>query len=121
MPKSVEQLSLPPVSQGTSRSLQVIRYGVPGARPKMYLQGALHAGEMPGPLVIHHLTRLLDQAEAAGRITGEVVLVPMANPIGFAQDLSGTHYGRFDQASRENYNRGFHGSARQSPGALRRA
>ena len=107
MPRSVETVSLPVVVQGTQRSLQVFRYGVAGARPKIYIQGALHAGEMPGPLVIHHLTRLLDGMDAAGRILGEIVLVPFANPIGFAQDLSGTHYGRFDQASRENYNRGF--------------
>nr|WP_145994392.1 succinylglutamate desuccinylase/aspartoacylase family protein [Mesorhizobium loti] len=107
MPRSIETVTLPVVLQGTVRSLQVFRYGKAGAGPKIYIQGALHAGEMPGPLVIHHLTRLLDEADANGEIHGEVVLVPLANPIGFAQDLSGTHYGRFDQASRENYNRGF--------------
>ena len=107
MPRSIQTVSLPVVVQGTERSLQVFRYGEAGARPKIYIQGALHAGEMPGPLVIHHLTRLLDEMDTAGRIRGEIVLVPFANPIGFAQDLSGTHYGRFDQASRENYNRGF--------------
>lgn len=107
MPRSIERISLPAVTPGTSRTVPVFRYGNPGARPKIYLQGALHANEMPGPLVLHHLGRLLDEADAAGLITGEVILVPFANPIGLAQDLSGMHYGRFDQASRENYNRGF--------------
>jgi predicted deacylase len=38
--------------------------------------------------------------------TGEVVLVPAANPIGMAQRvLHGTHQGRFDLASGENFNR----------------
>lgn len=107
MSRSVERIALPVVTPGTSRTVPVFRYGDPGARPKIYLQGALHANEMPGPLVLHHLGRLLDEADAKGLIKGEIILVPLANPIGLAQDLSGMHYGRFDQATRENYNRGF--------------
>lgn len=107
MPASVETVSLPVFAQGTERSLKIFRYGGKGGGPKIYIQGAVHASEMPGPLVIHHLTRLLDEADAVGRIMGEIVLVPLANPIGYAQDISGTHHGRFDLASGENYNRGF--------------
>lgn len=107
MPKTIEQITLPAVTPGTSRTIPVFRYGQAGARPKIYMHGALHANEMPGPLVLHHLGRLLDEADAKGLIKGEIILIPFANPIGLAQDLSGMHYGRFDQASRENYNRGF--------------
>ena len=36
-------------------------------------------------LVAHHLRARLAALEAAGRIVGEIVLVPVANPIGLAQ------------------------------------
>ena len=47
-------------------------------------QAALHADEIPGLLVLHHLQRLLDQASVAGAIDGEVVIVPLANHAGVA-------------------------------------
>ena len=40
---------------GTQRTLLVHRYGDPDARPKAYLQAALHADETPALLVAHHL------------------------------------------------------------------
>ena len=39
-------------------------------------------------LVLHHLVRLLDEADRAGGIKGEIVVVPMANPIGVAQVIN---------------------------------
>jgi predicted deacylase len=62
--------------------LQSLHYGNPGAGPKATLQAALHADEIPGLLVAHHLRDRLAALEAAGRIVGEVVLVPVANPLG---------------------------------------
>ncbi len=102
---TLEHLPLIAASPGTFRRLQVHRYGRPGARPKAYLQGALHAGETPGCFVLHHLRALLDDAERAGRIIGEVVVVPVANPIGLGQVVAGVHIGRFDLAGRGNFNR----------------
>lgn len=90
---------------GTQRTLVSQHFGVAGARPKVVLQASLHADEMPGMLVVHHLRGLLLAAEAQGRISGEVVLVPMANPIGLNQTVALSQLGRFDLASSENFNR----------------
>lgn len=92
---------------GTSRSIVSLHYGMPGTGEKAYLQASLHADELPGMLVMHHLRGLLESAEAAGRIHGEVVLVPVANPIGLSQGLLYGRIGRFEAASGENFNRGY--------------
>jgi len=105
--KSVEIKRLRPSSPGTSRHVKILRYGTPGAVPKAYLQASLHADELPAMMAAHHLEMLLDEAEARGEIRGEVVLVPVANPIGLAQIIDGSHLGRYDLASGENFNRSF--------------
>ena len=58
-------------------------------------------------LVAHHLTALLRAEEAAGRIRGEIVLVPAANPAGLSQTVLHGPVGRFDLADGRNFNRGF--------------
>ena len=90
---------------GVSVSLQSLHYGTPGRGPKATLQAALHADEVPGLLVAHHLRARLAALEAEGRLLGEVVLVPVANPIGLAQRVLQSVQGRFDLASGENFNR----------------
>ncbi|MFZ1643816.1 MAG: succinylglutamate desuccinylase/aspartoacylase family protein [Candidatus Contendobacter sp.] len=107
MPTSTVKMVLPSPAPGTERTLRVHRYGAAGARPKAYFQAALHADEIPGLLVAHHLSRGLEQAQAEGRIIGEVVVVPVANPIGLSQHLNGRLLGRFDFESTGNFNRGF--------------
>jgi predicted deacylase len=105
MPRRTDRLPLPSQTPGTARSLTIHRYGTPSARPKAYVQAALHADEIPALLVQHHLTRLLDAAAAAGEITGEVVIVPYANPIGLAQVLNAQHMGRHELGGAGNFNR----------------
>jgi len=90
---------------GTARTIAVHRYGTPGARPKAHLQAALHADEIPGLLVLHHLMPLLVAADDAGQVSGEVVVVPYANPIGLDQFLNGRHSGRVELAGGGNFNR----------------
>lgn len=107
MPTSTATLVLPSPAPGTKRALRVHRYGAPGARPKAYFQAALHADETPGLLVAHHLQRELEQAQAQGRLLGEVVVVPVANPIGLNQHLNGRLVGRFDFEGTGNFNRTF--------------
>ena len=92
---------------GTTRTLQVHRFGQPGARPKAYVQAALHADELPGVLVAHELIALLGDAERRGDVVGEVVVVPAANPIGLSQEFLGIHHGRFALSDGFNFNRGF--------------
>ena len=63
MVKTVSRIPLLAPAPGTARTLVAHRYGEVGARPKAYLQAALHADEVPGMLVLHHLSRLLDAAD----------------------------------------------------------
>jgi len=107
MPPITSEIILPSPAPGTRRTLRVHRYGAPGARPKAYFQAALHADEIPGLLVAQHLLCGLEQAQMEGRILGEVVVVPVANPIGLGQHLNGRLLGRFDFESTGNFNRGF--------------
>src|SRR3546814_397584 len=105
MPARCDRLPLLTASPGTSRELVVHRFGQAGARPKVYLQAALHADETPGLLVLHHLYGVLEEAERRGSVAGEVVLVPYANPIGLAQFVNGDHAGRYEQGGGGNFNR----------------
>ncbi|MBL8258600.1 MAG: succinylglutamate desuccinylase/aspartoacylase family protein [Candidatus Competibacteraceae bacterium] len=107
MPTETFQIDLPSPAPGTRRLLRAHRYGAPGARPKAYFQAALHADEIPGLLVAQHLLLQLEQALAENRVIGEIVVVPVANPIGLNQHLNGRLLGRFDFESTGNFNRGF--------------
>ncbi|MFO1061747.1 MAG: succinylglutamate desuccinylase/aspartoacylase family protein [Dongiaceae bacterium] len=107
MAHRIERLPLLEGSLGTSRHLTVHRYGEAGARPKAYLHAALHADEIPPLLVAHHLLRRLDALAEAGRIRGEIVVVPMANPIGAAQVVNDTLLGRYELGGSGNFNRGW--------------
>jgi uncharacterized protein len=100
-----EQIDLPEVTPGTRRYLVAHRFGNAGARPKVYIQGALHGDELPGILVACHLRDRLQQLETAGRVTGEICLVPVANPIGLSQEIMNRHLGRYDLAEMTNFNR----------------
>ena len=92
-------------SLGSHKTLSSFHYGTPGAQPKVYLQASLHADELPGMLVAHHVRQTLQQLEDAGQLRGEVVVVPVANPIGLAQRLDHKAMGRFELGSSENFNR----------------
>ncbi|WP_207481481.1 succinylglutamate desuccinylase/aspartoacylase family protein [Arenibaculum pallidiluteum] len=107
MSKSVSELPLSRNRLGTRRTLAVHRYGSPGARPKVYIQAGLHANEVPGMLVARHLLDRLDAADAAGAIQGEIVVVPIANPIGLEQFVLGEAVGRFALDGSGNFNRDF--------------
>ena len=74
---------------------------------KVYIQAALHADEVPGMLVSQFLRRELLALEAAGKIHGEIILVPAANPIGLAQAIHGAPFGRFDLSTGINFNRAY--------------
>lgn len=94
-------------SLGSHRTLTSFHFGKAGTGLKIYIQASLHAEELPGMLAAHHLRPLLEAAEAAGQMVGEVVLVPVANPIGLSQRLDHKPMGRFELDSSENFNRGY--------------
>lgn len=92
-------------SLGSQKTLTSLHFGTPGARPKAYIQASLHAEELPGMLAAHHLRALLERAQREGQIQGEIILVPVANPIGLAQRLDHKPMGRFELGTSENFNR----------------
>jgi predicted deacylase len=102
-----EALEIQSNAPGTRHSLPVFRFGAPGASPKAYVHGALHADEVPAILVAQQLRRQLEALEADGQLAGEVVLVPYANPLGLSQRVLGEHHGRFDLRDGGNFNRAF--------------
>jgi uncharacterized protein len=97
--------ALIPPAPGTSRELLSLHYGPTGTGRKAVIQASLHADEVPGLLVAHHLRRRLAELEAQGTLRGEVVLVPFANPIGLSQRVLQSFEGRFELGSGENFNR----------------
>jgi predicted deacylase len=92
-------------SLGSQKTLVAFHFGTRGARPKVYIQASLHAEELPGMLVAHHLRQRLEAADAAGLLRGEVILVPAANPIGLSQRLDHRAMGRFEFDTAQNFNR----------------
>ena len=58
-------------------------------------------------LVAQFLRTELAALEAAGKINGEIILVPAANPIGLAQAIHGAAFGRFDLTTGVNFNRAY--------------
>ncbi len=97
--------TLPSASIGTQRRLVSIHFGEPGCGRKVYIQAGLHADEAPGYLVACRLVELLTAAEREGRICGEIIVVPVANPIGLDQWTTDTVQGRFDRFDNVNFNR----------------
>jgi uncharacterized protein len=98
---------LPAAHAGTQRQLRSLHFGQRQSGRKAYLQASLHADEVPPMLVAQSLIQRLQALESAGAIAGEIVLVPLANPVGLSQDLQGSALGRFDLATGVNFNRQF--------------
>jgi predicted deacylase len=104
------QAHIHPLSAPYARAtyeLTSFHFGTPGSGKKVYIQGSLHADEVPGMLVAQFLRKELAALEAAGKISGEIILVPAANPIGLAQVLHGAAFGRFDLTTGVNFNRAY--------------
>lgn len=89
--------------------LTAYHYGSPrtgkGGGKKAYIQAALHADEVPAMLVAHILRQELERLDGEGRVKGEVILVPAANPLGLSQVLHGAPFGRYDLSTGINFNR----------------
>lgn len=94
-------------SLGTQRQLTSLHFGQASNGRKAYIQASLHADELPGMLVAHELRGLLESAELRNEIPGEVVLVPVCNPIGLDQGLMHHQVGRFELLGMENFNRNY--------------
>lgn len=104
---TASQYPLVALESGTEHVVTAYRFGEPGARPKAYLQAGLHADEFPGMLALHYLLPMLEQAQQRGKLTGEIVLLPQANPLGLTQHHQGFLNGRYESETGSNFNRDF--------------
>jgi predicted deacylase len=108
---SVDTIELKSFSLGNSRSLAVHRFqpaaphssGENNSLRKVYIQAALHADELAGTLVSARLIELLSSPHV--QLSSEIVIVPVANPIGLSQELLGYPVGRFSLSTGSNFNR----------------
>ncbi len=105
MARQTERIPLWSPAPGTRQEIVLHRYGQRGARPKAYLQASIHADETPAMMAVQHLLPHLEQADREGRIRGEIVVVPFANPIGLAQVVNETLLGRYELRGGGNFNR----------------
>jgi predicted deacylase len=103
----IERITLESDTSGQDFSLRVFRFHGRGNGPAVYMQAALHAHEMPGMVALDRLIPRLEAAEKEGRLAGNVIIVPHANPVGLAQSVFGETFGRFDFNGRVNFNRTF--------------
>lgn len=99
--------ALPSATPGTTHELTSLHFGQSSATRKVYIQAALHADETPSMLVAAVLRQRLEALEVEGALDCQVVLVPIANPVGLGQHVLGNFIGRFDLASGQNFNRSF--------------
>ena len=93
-------------SLGTQREILSFHYGEPSLK-QVYIQAALHGDELPGVAVAWYLKQNFAELEAAGRLLAEITLVPVANPVALGQHFHGTHLGRFETNSGQDFNRRF--------------
>ena len=105
MAQSIETLTFVGDSPGATYAVPIYRFGTPGARPKAYLQAALHADEQPGMMALIHLIPILTALDAQGKINGEIIVVPAVNPFGLSQVIHHSHLGRYHGPLGQNYNR----------------
>ena len=99
------QIPLSCGAPGTETVLTAFEYGPQQAPRKVYIQASLHADELPGSLVAWQLCQQLQELEAQQRISSQIVVVPLCNPLGLRQSVMYSQIGRFDLATGQNYNR----------------
>lgn len=93
-------------SLGTQREIISYHFGKPSAK-QVYIQAALHGDELPGIAVAWYLKKKFAELETADRLNAQITLVPVANPLALGQHWHGTHLGRFDMTSGQDFNRQF--------------
>ena len=72
--------------------------------PSVYMQASMHASELQGNTVIYNLYKYFKNNQPLG----DIVLVPMCNPIGQDNFVGAGHHSRFDPVTGDNWNRFYH-------------
>ncbi len=102
-----ERVQLESTGAGTGLNLCHHTFGPPSGRKALYIQAALHAGEVPGLLVLQHLLAALTRFEQDGKLLHQVTVSSWANPVGMNQHVMGHLSGRFDLDGTGNFDRNF--------------
>ena len=94
------------MASGDRLSLQI--YQFVGASPgkKVYIQANLHGAELAGNALIHQLIEFLSALDASA-LAGEILLVPVCNPLGVNQRSHHFSAGRFNLYDGRDWNRIF--------------
>ncbi|HQZ13224.1 MAG TPA: succinylglutamate desuccinylase/aspartoacylase family protein [Devosia sp.] len=90
---------------GTTTELTWYETGPANAKQKVYLQAALHADEMPGTMLLHHLLPMLRRADDLGQLRARFTVMPLVNPLGMQNFAFYRHLRRYDTRTGVNYNR----------------
>ena len=106
MNPKISTVELLKLASGDTLSLQVYQFkgNIPGK--KAYIQANLHGAEIVGNAVIGQLIEYLTSLDR-DRLTGEIWLVPVCNPLGVNQRSHFFSTGRFNSYDGKNWNRIF--------------
>ncbi|QIW10587.1 succinylglutamate desuccinylase/aspartoacylase family protein [Francisella sp. LA112445] len=100
---NIREVPLRKTISGLSHSLSVIEYTVDKPKASIYMQAALHAGELNGIAIIQALQAYLKE----NPVDFNFKLIPFANPFAMDVKVGEYTYGRFDAKTGDNWNRGF--------------
>lgn len=90
------------LATGHELNVPIFRFrGTDVKAPRVYIQANVHGAEVQGNAVIYQLMQRLETAN----VLGDVVLVPLANPLGINQKSGEFTLGRFDPITGVNWNR----------------
>ncbi|WP_293128223.1 succinylglutamate desuccinylase/aspartoacylase family protein [Microcoleus sp. bin38.metabat.b11b12b14.051] len=94
------------LASGDRLSLQIYQFqgAVPGK--KAYIQSNLHGAEISGNAVIHQLIEFL-MSQDSNLLIGEILLVPVCNPVGVSQRSHHFSPGRYNHYDGADWNRIF--------------
>ena len=98
---------LPAPSLGVQRDVVSLHFGVPGAGPRCICKPACTPTNCRACWCCTIWRKALAAAEQADELIGEVIVVPVANPIGLGQSVLREPVGRFALHSGDNFNRGY--------------
>lgn len=84
----IEQFPLSGSELGTIRTLTALHFGDEKSERHIYIQAGLSSNEPLSSLAAFHLHQGLLKLEKSGQVQSHIVLVPMANPTGIAQDVT---------------------------------
>lgn len=106
MEPKIEIIDLQSLASGDFLQLKVYRFVGNSEGKKVYIQANLHGAEIVGNAVIYELIKCFSSLQPQD-INGEIILVPLCNPVGVNQRHHFFSTGRFNPHDGQNWNRIF--------------